>query len=304
VPSEHLEGIVARHERVANVQVVFADVESYSKRRTQNQIAVIDAFAGCLRTALQSVATRYITYAQANNVNFATDLIKLPTGDGAAIAFSFDGLHDAHLTLATELLKEAHSRQAKDPCEKFLANSWCNCHPHFNLRIGISEGKGIIFRDINDGYNLAGSVINLASRVMSKMDRAQIAFTDIAYKQIIDMVEDPDLVDHFRGYAGVRIKHGDTITIYQYIDAAAQYLNSDEPSQLALDRELTGVVERMAGANIASLLGSGLSKSEERDRTRKAVQGMADVLDAITGRTSPDVPLIVETHRVEDEKQS
>ncbi len=86
---------------------MFVDVQSYSKRRSQAQVSVIDAFMECLSGALKTTSRKYIEYAQANDVNFQSDIIVLPSGDGAATAFPFEGLHDIHLVLQLSFLKKS-----------------------------------------------------------------------------------------------------------------------------------------------------------------------------------------------------
>lgn len=88
VNSRHLKEIVERHNRTCNALVAFVDVESYSKRRTLNQIEVIDAMTSDLQAAIDSVAKKYLTYCQNNDLNFKSDVIKIPTGDGAAVVLS------------------------------------------------------------------------------------------------------------------------------------------------------------------------------------------------------------------------
>jgi hypothetical protein len=139
--SIHLDEIINRHNQIANAQVVFVDIEKYSKRRTQSQIAVINSFTACLEGALAETARQYVEYTQNNNINLQTDIIKIPTGDGAALGFTFDGLHDIHLNFARSLLKGAYDRRAGEVCDRFNEDGWCNCHAYFNLRVGISEGK-------------------------------------------------------------------------------------------------------------------------------------------------------------------
>ncbi len=142
--SKHIEEIISKHNRIANLQVVFVDIEKYSKRRTLTQIGVIDRFTENLKESLKEVSKEYIEYIQANNVNFQTDVISLPTGDGAAIVFSFDGLHDIHLFFAKTLLKTIYLANQATACDKFTEQGWCNCHSNLYVRIGMSEGKGII----------------------------------------------------------------------------------------------------------------------------------------------------------------
>jgi hypothetical protein len=93
MPSRHLDAIIQQRESAADLMVVFSDVVSYSRRRTLNQRAVIDEFTALLNSALDAQAAKYIDYMQRNDLNLRADTIRVPTGDGAAVAFSFDGLH-------------------------------------------------------------------------------------------------------------------------------------------------------------------------------------------------------------------
>lgn len=246
--SRHLSEIMDRHNRIATLQVVFTDVEKYSRRRTQSQIAVIDSLTKCMKQALSSVSKTYLEYAQSNNVNFQTDIISLPTGDGAATVFTFDGLHDVHLTFALALLESVHELQNSDPCAKFIEEGWCNCHPYFNLRIGLSEGKGIVFKDLRDQYNVAGSVVNMAARVMGLADRNQIMFTEEAHHQIVDMVDNPHLVDLFAEFRDIDLKHNLKINAYQYVDKNLKFLNVSAPEDLTLKNRAKTAMDKMRAA--------------------------------------------------------
>jgi len=243
--SKHLEEIIQQHNHACTLQVVFVDIESYSKRRTLNQVSVIEAFTRALQTALQEVGKKFLEYAQSNDLNFKSDIITIPTGDGAAVVFSFDGLADVHLYFARELLKASYESRVGAACEVFAAEGWCNCHSHFNLRIGISEGKGIIYRDVNDNYNVAGNPINMASRVMALADRNQILFTEEAYKQIIDMATDAGFLNQFVGFHNVPIKHGQKISVYQYTAPKDPCINNAAPDKLVVSKRFDENMRRM-----------------------------------------------------------
>lgn len=248
--SQHLENVITKHNRISSIQVVFIDVEKYSQRRTLAQIDVIDAFTKAIGDALKSVGKEYIDYFQTNNINLQNDIMLLPTGDGAAIVFSFEGVHDMHLYFALELLRETHKRNEIDSCEKFKENGWCNCHASYNVRIGVSEGKGIVFKDINGNYNAAGSVLNMAARVMGLADGNQIIFTEEAYHQIVDMVDDPNLIDHFVKYDQVPVKHGVKLNVYQYTDHGVGYINSNPVGDLLLKQKADDVMKRLSTMGI------------------------------------------------------
>lgn len=232
--SEYLNTIIDKRNQTTNLQLVFVDVKSYSKRRSQIQVEVVRAFMNALNEAKSEVSKDYLKFAQDNEVNFKTDIIVLPTGDGAAIGFPFEGLHDIHLSFAKSLLKAVATHNSKSKCEKFEEAGWCNCHASFKLKIGVDEGKGILYRDINGNYNIAGNVINMASRVMNQGDSGHIFMTENAYEQLIDMIDDPHLDERFRKYEGIKIKHGLEINVFQYINEGEPYINSQPPSDLVL----------------------------------------------------------------------
>jgi hypothetical protein len=231
-----LNKILKSQNRTTTLKVVFVDVQSYSKRRSQMQAEVIDGLMTCLRAALDNTSRNYVRYAQENDLNFQKDVIALPSGDGAAVAFPFEGLHDIHLFFAKELLRAVHAHNQANPCDKFTEQGWCHCHSNFNLCMGISDGKGIIYKDINDGYNVAGSVINMAARVMGLAGANQILLSEEAYRQFIDMIDDVRVDERFREYREAEIKHGLKINVFQYIEPKAEYLNSAPVEQLDMNR--------------------------------------------------------------------
>ncbi len=242
--SDHLDEILTRHNRTCSALVTFVDVEAYSKRRTANQIEVIDALSSAVTSSLDEVARQYLKYAQNNGLNFQTDVIKIPTGDGVAVVFSFDGLPSIHLDYALALLRSANADRAEPSCLHFTKNGWCNCHKYFNLRIGLAEGKLIVYKDVNGNYNVAGNAINLASRAMGLADRNQIIFTESAHNQIVDMIDDATFINRFREFRDVTIKHKEQITVYQYCSDHS-FLNSDPPKDLILKQKMETAMKSM-----------------------------------------------------------
>jgi hypothetical protein len=117
---------------------------------------------------------------------------------------------------------------AKQACNNFVSEGWCNCHSNFNLRIGISAGDGIIYRDINKKFNVAGGVINLASRTMNAARPNEILFSEEAYRGIIEFSKENGLVNHFSKGRDIKIKHGMDLTVYEY---EGEDITADEPSE-------------------------------------------------------------------------
>jgi class 3 adenylate cyclase len=296
IESKHLEEIMTKHNRITNLQVVFVDIEKYSRRRTLTQTEVIDRFTSCLDKALTRTSKEFIEYAQANGINFQTDIITLPTGDGAAIVFSFDGLHNIHLFFAKSLLEEIHDANMSTPCEKYNEHGWCNCHPNFGIRIGISEGRGIVYKDINKNYNVAGGVINLAARVMGLADKDQIIFTKDAYQQIIDMVDDPNLVDRFVEFGGVNIKHDIKIEVYHYKGEGEPYINTNPPKDLDFLQRMDKATSTLSTLGFPT---PNTFRDSDSNLIVGAIETMANVLS--TFKQEPKPKPVIELTREKEE---
>ena len=143
------------------------------------------------------------------------------------------------------------------------------------MRVGISEGKGIIYKDVNGNYNVAGSVINLASRVMGLVDRSQIAFTEEAYRQLIDLIDDPNLSDRFIEFTNVRMKHNVKINFYQYIGKREAYINSGPPEDTTLITRFSTLMDQVAQAGFPPH-----AKSDAPHTAKDALQ-MVNVLEQL-----------------------
>ena len=299
-PSQHLEKIIGKHNRTANLQVVFVDIEKYSRRRSLMQIEVIDRFTGILKNALIETSKQYLDYAQNNNSNFQTDVIAIPTGDGAAFVFSFDGLADIHLSFAKKLLSLIHQANTTNECERFETQGWCNCHPNFFLRVGISEGKGIIFKDVNGNYNVAGEVMNMASRVMGLGDRNHVIFTDESFRNIIDMVDDANLVDRFLDYQDVDVKHGVKLDIHQYVGEGeeGEYINSKPPQDLTRRVKTATALQRLRSLGFPFPNLNSTTEKIDPDKMVSLLENMANVLSGTDGKEA------IETTAVDPEKKS
>jgi hypothetical protein len=281
--SPHLDRIISTHNRSANLQVVFVDIEKYSKRRSLTQIGVIDSFTNAVKESLKETSKEFVDYTQKNNINFQTDIIQIPTGDGAAIVFSFEGLPDIHLHFATKLLQNIHDHNIEYSCSKFNEHGWCNCHENYHVRIGVSEDRGIIYRDLNDNYNVAGNVINMAARVMGLADRSQILFTSEAFRQIVDMVDDTDLVDKFKEYKNIVVKHGVTLSIYQYVSQLEDFINSCPPKKLESINRVKDARERLHSAGFPVL---DIDKNSiDREEVREAMIGFMENFTNIVTKT-------------------
>jgi len=208
------------------MQIVYLDIVAYSQREPANQLAVVMAFQEITRRTLLTMNTDYETYLVQRDFDMLRDCILLPTGDGVAIGIPFVDLTDLALNLIKTILGkvEAHNRKSRG-CEKLKSDKWCNCHNGFYLRCGIGEGRVLLFRDLTGRFNVAGTPINLAARVMNLGGPNQIFFTEGAYREYVDF--EPEEETNFHAYHDVTIKHGLSINVYQYCSSGVAGLNTD-----------------------------------------------------------------------------
>src|SRR5437016_6001718 len=115
--------------------ILFIDIVSYSKLSSNEQRRQLELLNGIVR------ATEQFHTAQA-----ADKLIRLPTGDGMALAFFTSP--DAPVRCAAAI-----SKQTKD-------------HPELNIRMGVHSGPVDVVHDVSDRPNITGAGINMAQRVM------------------------------------------------------------------------------------------------------------------------------------------
>lgn len=99
----------------------------------------------------------------------------------------------------------------------------------FGVRIGINENVDNIIEDINGRTNVAGSGINLASRIMDIADEGQILISHAVYDILCSREK---YMSSFRSY-NAKIKHDIEIPVHQYIKTDHLGLNTNAPSILS-----------------------------------------------------------------------
>lgn len=298
--SERLEYILENNNQITSLQVVFVDIVKYSARPPASQRDVIARFMACLKAALKDPGSLSDELGALvhRTPDFDAAIIKLPTGDGAAIAFPFDAVADLHLLFAKRLLEEVYKSNQQTSCLTFETEQWCDCHPNFDLRVGVSAGgESIIYRDVNENYNVAGSVINLAARVMDLADGGQIIFTDKAHEKLTGLK--PALKPHFRELERLRVK-SDFIQAYQYVGGNEPYINRRPPTEVYLrgfptKADLREIIEQSVEAirhHLDAGLGDVLSQTEggfERlgrmlssSLSARSLKGRKDIYEAVS----------------------
>src|SRR5262249_46414463 len=129
--------------RMEIAHVLFIDTEGYSKLRINEQSAQIEKLREIVRGAEQFRA------AEAEG-----KLLRLPTGDGGALAFR-------------------NSPEAPVLCAEEIAKALKN-HPEIRVRMGIHSGPVNEVTDLNEQANIAGAGINIAQRIMDCGDAGHI----------------------------------------------------------------------------------------------------------------------------------
>src|SRR5439155_20490565 len=123
--------------------VLFIDIVGYSKLLINEQHELLQELNQVVRT------TETFRAAEADG-----KLIRLPTGDGMALAFATTP--DAPVQCALEISKALKS------------------HPELRVRMGVHSGAVSGMTDVNDRSNVAGAGINMAQRVMDCGDAGHI----------------------------------------------------------------------------------------------------------------------------------
>src|SRR5262249_39842527 len=129
--------------RLEIAHVLFIDIVGYSKLRINEQSAQIEKLREIVR------GTEQFSVAEAEG-----KLLRLPTGDGGALAFR-------------------NSPEAPVLCAEEIAKSLKN-HPEIRVRMGIHSGPVNEVTDLNEQANIAGAGINIAQRVMDCGDAGHI----------------------------------------------------------------------------------------------------------------------------------
>src|SRR5512132_1673312 len=164
--------------------VLFIDIVGYSKLSINDQHAAVEELNRIVRAS-----------EQFQRAEAANRLIRIPTGDGMALAFYTSP--EAPAQCAVEI-----SRALKE-------------HPRLQLRMGIHSGPVCGIVDVNEGANLAGAWLNIAHRVMDCGDAGHILLS----KHVAEDLEGyqkwrPLLHD----LGSCEVKHGERVSVVNLYD--------------------------------------------------------------------------------------
>ena len=139
--------------RLEIAHVLFIDIVGYSKLRTNEQSAQMEKLREIVR------GTEQFRAAEAEG-----KLLRLPTGDGGALAFR-------------------NSPEAPVLCAEEIAKALKN-HPEIRVRMGVHSGPVNEVTDLNEQANIAGAGINIAQRIMDCGDAGHILISKHAAEDL------------------------------------------------------------------------------------------------------------------------
>ena len=159
--------------------VLFTDIVGYSKKPIDQQSELLGELNRVVR------GTEQFKAAEA-----AGKLVRLPTGDGMALAF-FTSV-DAPVRCALEVAEALKSR------------------PKIELRMGVDSGPVDQIVDVNDRPNVAGAGINMAQRVMDCGDAGHIL---LSRRVAADLAQYSRWQPHLHDLGEAEVKHGVIVAI-------------------------------------------------------------------------------------------
>jgi TolB-like protein/class 3 adenylate cyclase/Tfp pilus assembly protein PilF len=170
---------VKKEIQLAIAHVLFIDIVGYSKLLINEQHEFLQELNQIVRTTE--------TFRAAEAVG---KLIRLPTGDGMALAFA--ATPDAPVQCAMEISKALKS------------------HPELRVRMGIHSGPVSGLVDVNDRSNITGAGINIAQRVMDCGDAGHILLSRHIAE---DLEQYRQWQPHLHDLGECGVKHGVRVSV-------------------------------------------------------------------------------------------
>src|SRR3984893_5577476 len=176
--------------------VLFIDIVGYSKLLINEQSEQIQKLKEIVRE------TEQVRIAQAER-----KLLRLPTGDGAALIFRTT--LEAPVLCSIEIAKELRK------------------HPELKVRMGIHSGPVNEITDLNAQANIAGAGINIAQRVMDCGDANHIL---VSRRVAEDLEHYPRWQPYLHALGECEVKHGHRVSLVNFYND--EIGNRDTPQKL------------------------------------------------------------------------
>src|SRR4029077_9131949 len=199
--------------------VLFIDIVGYSKLLINEQ-----------HEALQELNQVVRNTDAFRNAEDAGKLIRLPTGDGMALAFATSP--DAPVRCALQ-------------ASKALQNN-----PNLKVRMGVHSGPVSGMTDVNDRLNVAGAGINVAQRVMDCGDAGHIL---LSKRVAEDLAQYRHWQPFLHDLGDCQVKHDVTVSVVN--------LCTDEAGNSALPAKFASAQREKTAPRPAGVAPTGQSKS-------------------------------------------
>jgi TolB-like protein/Tfp pilus assembly protein PilF/class 3 adenylate cyclase len=207
--------------RVEIAHVLFIDIVGYSKLRINEQSAQIDT----LREIVRGTDQFHVAESEGK-------LLRLPTGDGGALAFRNNP--EAPVLCAEEIAKALKS------------------HPEIRVRMGIHSGPVNEVTDLNEQANVAGAGINIAQRIMDCGDAGHILVSKHA-------AEDLEQYDQWQPYlhdlGECEVKHGERLHVVNfYNDEIGNSVVPEKFTKGAIAGAMPSAIKKRRSYSIAAMV--------------------------------------------------
>ncbi len=224
-----MSAAVKKEIQLEIAHVLFIDIVGYSKLLINEQHELLQELNQIVRT------TEAFRAAEA-----AGKLIRLPTGDGMALAFATTP--DAPVQCALEISKALKS------------------HPELRVRMGIHSGPVSGLVDVNDRSNIAGAGINMAQRVMDCGDAGHILLSRHVAE---DLEQYRQWQPHLHELGECEVKHGVRVSVVNlYTDNLGNPELPEKFKQAASKKEgapaISGSIAKPAGPRWAMIVAAVL----------------------------------------------
>src|SRR6476620_3885182 len=191
--------------------VLFIDIVGYSQLLINQQSEQLDI----LRKIVHGIEQFRAAHAEGK-------LLRLPTGDGAALVFQTTP--EAPALCALEISKELKK------------------HPELRVRMGIHSGPVNAVTDLNEQSNIAGAGINIAQRIMDCGDAGHILLS----KHVAEDLEHyPRWQPYLHDLGEWEVKHGVRVSIVNLYGNDAG--NAGMPTRLAAQKRSPATAKQSAG---------------------------------------------------------
>src|SRR5499427_7365894 len=199
--------------RLEIAHVLFIDIVGYSKLRINEQSAQIEKLREIVR------GTEQFRAAEADG-----KLLRLPTGDGGALAFR-------------------NSPEAPVVCAEEIARA-LKSYPEIRVRMGIHSGPVNEVTDLNEQANIAGAGINIAQRVMDCGDAGHILLTKHVAE---DLEQYPRWRPYLHELGECEVKHGMRVGV---VNLYADQVGNPQPPKKFQALKKHRALARWAGVTI------------------------------------------------------